>query len=38
MHNHEIGEMNNEYKELIVKFEKLSEAINNVMAEYKQIE
>jgi predicted nucleic acid-binding Zn-ribbon protein len=38
MHNHEIGEMNNGYKELVVKFEKLSEAINNVMAEYKQIE
>jgi hypothetical protein len=36
-HNHEIGEMNRN-KELIVKFENLSEAINNVMAECKQIE
>jgi hypothetical protein len=38
MHNHESGEIKNGNKELVVKFEKLSEAINNVMAEYKQIE
>jgi hypothetical protein len=37
-HNHESGEIKNGNKELVVKFEKLSEAINNVMADYKQIE
>jgi hypothetical protein len=37
-HNHEIGEMKNGNKELVVKFEKLGEVINNVMTEYKQNE
>jgi allophanate hydrolase subunit 1 len=34
-HTHEVGEMISGNKELVVKFDELSEAVNNVMEEYK---